>query len=120
MELLNKEQFLKQIFDYEQKSEWEYQGDVPCLIDFHDDTCPPCQSVAPVLNELAEQYSGRVKFFKVDTPTENVLMKELGVINLPTILLCPVDGKPVVYQGAASKEKITTAIEKELLAERNR
>jgi thioredoxin-like negative regulator of GroEL len=115
MELLSKEDFLEKVFDYEKNKEWKYQGDLPCVIDFHDDTCPPCLAVAPILDELEKQYDGTVDFFKVDIRNEKTLAQELGIRNLPTLVFCPMDEKPVVIEGAASKEKLMSAIEKELL-----
>lgn len=115
MDKLTKKDFLREVFDYETKDQWNYQGKKPCLIDFHDETCAPCQAMAPTLRELSEVYSGKVIFFSVDIQTEKELTQELGVSNLPTLVLCPMDDKPVVLQGAASKEKIKQAIEDELL-----
>lgn len=115
MKRLTKDGFLEAVFDYEKKTEWEYQGDIPCLIEFHDDSCPPCQALGPVLQELLEQYQDRVVFFRVDVSEETVLAEELGVKNLPTLVLCPIGEKPIVYQGAASRERLETVIEDELL-----
>ena len=115
MDKLTRDLFLKMVFNYEGKKEWEYQGNVPCLIDFQDESCPPCQAIAPVMRELAEIYDGRVKFYNVDVREEERLSQELGVRNLPTLVLCPLDDKPVVIQGAATKEKIITAVENVLL-----
>jgi thioredoxin-like negative regulator of GroEL len=118
MKKLTKEGFLTSVFNYEEKAEWEYQGDTPCIIDFHDDSCPPCQALEPVIEELSEHYRDRVIFFRVDVSEETVLAEELGVKNLPTLVLCPIGDKPIVYQGAASKEKLQPVIEKELLRTR--
>ena len=115
MENLTKDGFLTSVFDYEHKSEWDYQGRLPCIIEFHDDGCPPCRALAPVLDELSKQYANRVTFYRVDMSQESVLADELGVKNLPTLVLCPVDEKPIVFQGAASKDKLEPIIEKELL-----
>jgi len=115
MQLLNKKNFLEKIFNYEKNKEWSYQGDLPCVIDFHDDTCPPCLAVAPILDELQEQYDGTVDFFKVHIRNEKTLAQELGIRNLPTLVFCPLDDKPVVIEGAASKEKLMSVIERELL-----
>ncbi|MBD3170551.1 MAG: thioredoxin fold domain-containing protein [candidate division Zixibacteria bacterium] len=119
MDKLTKKSFLLEIFDYETKDEWNYQGKKPCLIDFHDDTCAPCQAVDPILRELSETYSGMIAFYRVDIREEKELTQELGVSNLPTMVLCPMDDKPVVLQGAASKEKIKQAIDNELLKDKS-
>jgi thioredoxin-like negative regulator of GroEL len=115
MELLSKEGFLEKVFDYENNKQWKYRGENPCVIDLHDDTCPPCLAVAPILEELDTHYDGAVRFYKVDTREERKLAQELGVRNLPTLVFCPMDGKPVVIEGAASKEKLMSVIDTELL-----
>jgi thioredoxin-like negative regulator of GroEL len=115
MEKLTKDGFLKSVFNYEAGTEWEYQGDTPCLIEFHDDSCPPCQALAPVIEELSEEYRDRILFYRVAVTEESVLAEELGVKNMPTLVLCPLNDKPIVYQGATSKEKLQPVIEEELL-----
>ncbi len=112
---MTRKDFLEKVFDYENKSDWQYQSDKPCLIDIHDDSCPPCNAVAPILKELSLTYKDQVEFYKVDVHTEDVLAQELGVKNLPTMIFCPVDKKPVVLQGAADKDKIIEYIETELI-----
>jgi thioredoxin-like negative regulator of GroEL len=115
MRSLSKAEFLSAVFDYERKETWEYQGSLPCLIEFHDDSCPPCQVVKPIIELLAGEFEGRVLFYRVDTPSEQELASELGVTNMPTLVLCPLEGKPVVFQGATSEEKLRSVIEQELL-----
>jgi thioredoxin 1 len=115
---MTKKDFLEKVFDYENKSDWQYQSDIPCLIDIHDDFCPPCNSIAPVLKELSLIYKDQVEFYKVDVRIEDVLAQELGVKNLPTLIFCPVGKKPVVVQGAAGKESIIEYIETELISNR--
>jgi thioredoxin-like negative regulator of GroEL len=116
MKNLTRENFLNRVFDYEKKQRWQYQGDKPCLIDFYDETCPPCKAIAPVLAELADEFEDRVIFYQVDVTKEEQLAQELGVSNLPTLVLCPLGDKPVVLQGNASREKVREAIERELLS----
>jgi len=115
IEILTKDNFLNVVFNYEQHNEWKYQGRLPCLIDFHDDSCPPCRALFPVVDELSRSYHDRVLFYKVDITKEPALARELGVKNLPTIVLCPMNDKPVVFAGAAAKDKLRDAIERELL-----
>lgn len=116
MQSLSRDQFLAAVFDYENKQSWDYQGELPCLIEFHDDGCPPCQAVKPIIERLSAEFQGRVLFYRVDTPNEEELAGELGVTHMPTLVLCPLGDKPVVFQGATSESKLRTVIEQELLS----
>jgi thioredoxin-like negative regulator of GroEL len=112
---INRADFLNRVFNFEEKEEWEFSGKIPCIIDFYDDSCPPCKAIEPLLNDLSQEYDGRVDFLKVDIKKEEKLARELGVTNLPTLVLCPIGDRPVVMQGVPTREKLSEAIEKELL-----
>ena len=65
---LTKADFLTKVANYEENPEkWEYLGDKPCIIDFYADWCGPCKMVAPILEELAEEYDDDLYMYKVDT-----------------------------------------------------
>jgi thioredoxin-like negative regulator of GroEL len=115
MRAMTRQVFLDLVFNYEVNKEWNYQGDLPCLIDFHDDECPPCISMVPILEKLSQKYEKKVIFYKVNTKEEEILSRELGISNLPTLVLCPTGAKPVVVMGAINENKLTEKIETELL-----
>lgn len=115
MENMDRKLFLTRVFDYQSKSEWHYQDAIPCVIDFFDDACPPCRLSGPVLRELAGDFQDRVRFYNVDTAVETALAADLGIQNLPTIVLCPVGDKPIVMVGAVNQNKLRSAIEQKLL-----
>ncbi len=110
MEHLTKETFLQKVFDYENNKEWKFQGDLPCIIDFYADWCQPCKLVAPIMEELAQEYAGKINFYKVDTESEQELAAVFGIRSIPSILFCPKDDKPQMAVGALPKESFKQAI----------
>ena len=68
------------------------EGDVPVLVDFWATWCGPCCAVAPVIDELAAEYEGRLKVGKVDVDAEQQLAADFGVRSIPTLLIFK-DGK---------------------------
>ena len=64
MEHLTEETFTKKVFNYKENKEWKFEGNNPCIIDFYADWCGPCQMVAPVLEELSEDYKGKLDIYK--------------------------------------------------------
>lgn len=113
---LTKNDFLTKIFDYEKNQEWKYQGELPAVIDFYADWCGPCKMVAPIMEELSEEYKGRVEFFKIDTDAEQELAGAFGIQSIPSLLFIPMEGKPQMAAGALPKNTMKEVIEKELLA----
>ena len=115
-EHLTKETFLEKVFDYENKKEWEFQGELPAVIDFYADWCGPCKMVAPIVEELSEEYEGKVDFYKIDTEAQQELAAAFGVQSIPSLLFIPLDDKPQMAAGALPKETFKQVIDDELLA----
>ncbi|MCK9304563.1 MAG: thioredoxin [Bacteroidales bacterium] len=113
---LTKEEFLKKVVNYEKNpTEWIYLGDKPALIDFYADWCGPCKAVAPVLEELAAEYEGKIHIYKVDTEKEQELASVFGIRSIPTLIFVPMGENPQMIQGALPKANLKEAIEQVLL-----
>ena len=115
MEHLTKETFLNKVFNYEQNKEWKFEGDKPCLIDFYADWCQPCKIVAPILEELAKEYEGKINIYKIDTEAQQELSAAFGIRSIPSLLFCPKDEQPQMAQGALPKDTLKQVIEEVLL-----
>ena len=109
LEHLTKQTFLDKVFNYEANQEWKYEGDLPCIIDFYADWCGPCKMVAPVLEELATDFNGKINVFKVDTEEEQELASVFGIRSIPSFLFVPANGQPQMAMGALPKETFVKA-----------
>ena len=109
-EHLTKEDFLEKVFNFEENEEWNYEGDTPAIIDFWADWCAPCKAVAPVLEELSEEYGDNLKVYKVNTEQEQELAAAFGIRSIPSLLFIPKDGQPQMATGALPKETFVKAI----------
>ncbi len=114
-EQLTKETFLTKVFDYEKNKDWKFNGELPAIIDFWAPWCGPCRMVGPVLEELSEEYKGKVNIYKVNTDEEQELGSVFGIRSIPSILFVPLEGQPKMAVGALPKESIKETINKELL-----
>ena len=112
---LNIETFKNKIFDYTKGGDWKFEGDKPAIIDFYADWCGPCKMVAPILEDLSDEYEGKVDIYKVDTEVEQELAAMFRIRSIPSILFIPKDGKPMMQAGAMSENGFKEVIEKELL-----
>ncbi|MCK4637836.1 MAG: thioredoxin [Bacteroidales bacterium] len=115
MEHLTKQTFLEKVFNYEKNKEWKFEGKLPCLIDFYADWCAPCKMVAPILEELNEEYKDKINIYKVNTEQEQELAAAFGIRSIPSLLFCPANGQPQMAMGALPKESMKKTIDDILL-----
>lgn len=115
-EHITKQDFIDKVFDYEHEQDWKYKGALPAIIDFYADWCGPCKSIAPVLEELSDEYKGRLNIYKIDTDKEAELSSLFGIQSIPTLLFIPAEGAPMMQRGAIPKSAFKQVIEERLLS----
>ena len=118
-EHLTVETFKAKVFNYEKNpEEWKFEGDIPCIIDFYADWCKPCKLVAPIMDELSEEYKGKVNIYKINTEQQRELSQMFGIKSIPTVLFVPMKGKPQMSTGALPKESYKQVIDEFLLGKK--
>lgn len=90
------------------------QSDVPVLVDFWAEWCGPCKAIGPSVEQIAAEYSGRAKVFKVDVDAHGDLASQYGVMSIPALLVFK--GGKVVDQmvGAGPKQAIAGLLDRAL------
>jgi thioredoxin len=109
-ENLTKETFLKKVFNFEKNKEWTFEGKRPAVIDFYADWCGPCKMLAPILEQLSEEYGDKIDVYKIDTEAEQELAAAFGIRSIPSVLFCPAEGKPEMANGALPKQELERII----------
>lgn len=111
---LNAEQFNAKVYDMN-KEDLVYLGDKPAIVDFTATWCGPCQRIAPILEELAKEYEGKIVIYKVDVDKNKPLARSFNVSSIPAVMFIPVGGEPVMTVGSRDKAKFQSEIETLLL-----
>ncbi len=113
---LTSQDFKDKIFDYVNDKDWFNKSEVPVIVDFYADWCGPCKQVAPILEELSNEYEGKLVIYKVDTEKEQEVSSVFGIQSIPTFLfLPPADGEPIMQPGALPKHVFKQIIEEKLM-----
>ena len=111
LEHLTKETFKEKVFNFESNKDWKFEGDKPAIIDFYADWCAPCKMVAPILEELQEEYGDKLNIYKIDTEDQRELAGMFGIQSIPSLLFIPVDDQPQMAAGALPKDTFVKIIQ---------
>jgi thioredoxin 1 len=85
------------------------KADIPVLTDFWAEWCGPCKMIAPILEQIAEEYDGRIKITKLDVDHNNQMAVQLGVQSIPTLIL---------FKNGQAVERLVGAMPRERLLSR--
>jgi len=91
------------------------KSNIPVLVDFWADWCMPCKMVAPVIKEIAEEYSGKIKVCKLNVDNSPVTAANYNVMSIPTLAIFKNGKIADTIVGFVPKERIKAAIDKNLL-----
>ena len=123
-EKLTKALFVEKVWDFTKSpNDWKYLGNKPAIIDFYADWCGPCKIASPILDEVGEEYAGKILVYKINTDQERELAQVFGITGIPAFLYIPSSGKPVMMSGIGrskedTKKMFIENIEKYLLVKK--
>lgn len=87
------------------------KSSIPVLVDFWAEWCGPCKMIAPILEEIAQEYTGKIKVVKVNVDENQVKPAEYGIRGIPTLLLFKEGTLAATQVGALTKSQLANFID---------
>lgn len=88
------------------------ESDIPVLVDFWAPWCGPCRMVAPVVDEISQQYEGKVKVVKLNTDENPNVASQYGIRSIPTLMIFKGGQRVDMVVGAVPKTTLANTLEK--------
>ena len=87
------------------------QSDTPVLVDFWAEWCGPCRMIAPAIEQIAEEFAGKLKVYKLNIDTESSVAAKYGVMSIPTLIIFKNGNVVDQIVGALPKQKIAEKVQ---------
>ncbi len=87
------------------------KADLPVLVDYWAEWCGPCKAIAPILEDVAKQYSGKLKVAKIDVDANTEVPKKFNIRGIPTLMLFKNGNMEAMKVGALSKSQLTAFLD---------
>jgi thioredoxin len=107
---LTVEEFNAKVYDTSLENA-EFLGKRPAIVDFSATWCGPCKRLAPILEELAIEYKGKVDIYKVDVDKCRKLAETFSISSIPAMLFIPMEGEAFMLVGLRNKAELQKKIE---------
>lgn len=108
---LTSSEFVARITAINNPNGFQYKGKTPCIVDCYADWCPPCRRLSPLIEDLAEQYKGKLIFYKINTDRARDICDAFDITSIPTLLFFKQNVQPAKIVGAPTKEELNSTIE---------
>src|SRR5438270_13584615 len=86
------------------------KSDTPVLVDYWAEWCGPCKSIAPILDEVAKEYDGKLKIAKIDVDENQQVPAKRGIRGIPTLMLFKNGNVEATRLGALPKSQLTASL----------
>jgi len=90
------------------------QSPIPVLVDYWAEWCGPCKMIAPILEEIAPQYAGKLKFLKLNVDENTTMAAKYGIRGIPTLMLYKGGKVLATKAGALSKSQLSAFLDSHL------
>lgn len=111
VQAIDQKTFASQVYDIKQQLK---KGNKLAIVDFNAVWCGPCRQLAPILEELAQEYKGKVEFYSIDVDENKALARAMGIRNIPYVVFYPQNGKPHEMVDLQTKQEIKALIDADL------